>query len=405
MHGSSIMKNYKVSHLILLLTPFVFGFAFGLDIYIPIVPEMSAIFSTSPALIQLTLSLFLFVTGLGQLLIGPLSDQIGRKKILYAASSCYIFGCIGCAFSSDITELIISRVITSVGACGMLVTSFAIVRDLYANDESAKVYSFLNGAIGISPTFAPILGGYLAVYLGWQSIFFFLAFIGFISLFMTKHYIKETLEENKRVKIDKAVFERYWQVFSNRQLLTYAMISGSAEAVFFCFFSISPFIIIDFLGVPTEQFGFYFAVFGTVMALGGLLSGKLIDKIGVQPTIGLGIALMLIGGITMLTWHFITSLTLSGFLIPMAISCTGAMFLVGGSASAALNPFGSMAGTASAAFGSLEFGLSSLIGSLLMLFPVTSTVPYSIVIMTMAIFSLTLFLRRDTNSEYVAEEA
>jgi MFS transporter, DHA1 family, chloramphenicol/florfenicol resistance protein len=388
------VKNCKVSYLILLLTPFVLGFAFGLDIYIPIVPQMSAIFSTSPALIQLTLSLFILITGLGQLFIGPLSDQFGRKKILYAASTCYILGCIGCVFSTHIVGLIVARIISSIGACGMLVTSFAIVRDLYSNDKSAKVYSFLNGAIGISPTFAPIIGGYLAVYLGWQSIFLFLAFIGILSLLMTKYFIEETHKKDNRVKIDSAIFERYSKVFKNRQFLTFALISGSAESVFFCFFSTSPFIIIDFLGVSTERFGFYFAVFGLVIALGGVLSGKLIEKFGVLHTLRSGMILMLLGGLTMLTWHFVTGLTLSGFLIPMSIACTGAIFLVGGSASAALNPFGAISGTASAAFGSVEFSLSSLIGSLLMLFPVTSTIPYSIAIIIMSIFSLVLFARR-----------
>lgn len=389
------MKNYKTPHLVLILTPFVFSFAFGLDIYIPIVPQMSEIFATSPAMVQLTLSLFLFMTGAGQLFIGPLSDQFGRKSIFYLASACFAIGSLGCAFSSHIALLIFCRVVSAVGACGMLVTSFALVRDLYSEEKSAKMYSFLNGAIGISPTFAPIIGGYLAVYLGWQSVFYFLTVIGLFSLFVTNRFIEETHPIEMRVKIDRAIFKRYLKIFTNRQFLIYSIIAGLAEGVFFCFFSVSPFVIIDLLGIPTQAFGYYFAIFGLVIGLGGFASGKIIELLGVSTTIAIGIALMLLGGLSMLTWYYLAALSLSGFLIPMVIACTGAIFLVGGSASAALEPFGMIAGTAAAAFGALEFGLSALIGALLMLFPVSSTVPYGIAIIFMGLASLSLFALRE----------
>ncbi|MBA3721886.1 MAG: multidrug effflux MFS transporter [Parachlamydiaceae bacterium] len=386
------MKNYKIFQLVLILTPFVFSFAFGLDIYIPIVPQMTKIFNTTPVLIQLTLSLFLFFTGVGQLFIGPLSDQYGRKRVFYTSAACYAFGSIGCVFSPSILWLILARVICSLGACGMLVTSFALVRDLYSSDKSAKIYSFLNGAIGISPTFAPIIGGYLAFFFGWQSLFLFLSFIGFFSLLITWKFIEETHEPINRVKINQDVFKRYWKIFTNRQFIVYSMIAGFAEGVFFCFFSISPFIIIDLHGIPTHEFGYYFAVFGSVIGLGGFLSGKIIEKFGIQKTIAIGIFLMLFGGVSMLGWYYLFSLSLQGFLIPMAIACTGAMFLVGGSASIALEPFGIIAGTASAAFGAVEFGIASVVGSMLMLFPRTSTVPYGMFIVILAVFSWILFI-------------
>lgn len=385
------MKNYKTSALVLILTPFVFSFAFGLDIYIPIVPQMTEIFDTTPNMIQLTLSLFLLITGVGQLVIGPLSDQFGRRKTFYASSFLFAVGSLICANSGHISGLITGRVISAFGACGMLVNSFALVRDLYGGNKSAKIYSFLNGAIGISPTFAPIIGGYLSLFFGWQSVFAFLMAIGLFGLIVTKLFIEETLETTERVKIDEAILKRYLNILTNRQFIIYAFIGGCAESVFFCFFSISPFMIIDLHGIPTHEFGFYFAVFGAVIGLGGFLSGKLTERYGIQKTIILGIGLMFLGGFSMLAWSYIQALSLAGFLIPMAIACTGAMLLVGGTASMALQPFASIAGTASAAFGALEFGIASIVGSLLMLFPVVSTVPYSLFIIVLALISLQLY--------------
>jgi predicted MFS family arabinose efflux permease len=280
------------------------------------------------------------------------------------------------------------------GACGMLVTSFALVRDLFSAEKSAQMYSFLNGAIGISPTFGPIIGGYLSAYFGWESVFLSLACIGVFAILITRLFIQETHPPEKRIPMDLAIFKRYWEIFCHPQFITYALLAGLAEAVFFCFFSISPFIIIGLHGIPTHEFGYYFAVFGAVIALGGLGGGKLIEMIGIQKMIWIGIALMLAGGVSMLAWHYLAEASLQGFLIPMAIACTGSMFVLGGSAAAALEPFGTFAGTASAAFGTLDFGMSAIAGSLLMLFPTTSTVPYGTLIVLMALLSIGLLLAR-----------
>ncbi len=385
------MKNYSTPQIIAILTPFVFSFALGLDIYIPIVPEMLNIFNTTPGMIQVTLSLFLFMTGFGQLFIGPLADQFGRKIIFYLGSVLYALGALGGAFSEHIYMLIFSRFICAIGACGMMVTSYALIRDLFSSDESAKMYSYLNGAVGISPTFAPIIGGYLAYLLGWKSVFYFLTAVGVVSIIITRFYIRESLPVQNRVPMDKTIWKRYLHIFTHRQFLIYSLIAGIAEGIFFCFFSISPFIIIETLEVPAHAFGYYFAVFGSVIALGGFASGKIIEKINVESTMNLGFLLMLLGGSCMLAWQYIDGLSLTGFLIPMAVACTGAMFVVGGSAARSLEPFGAIAGTASAAFGAAQFGTSSIAGSLVMIFPLDTSIPYALMIVIMTLLCYGLF--------------
>ena len=109
--------------------------------------------------------------------------------------------------------------------------------------------------------------------------------------------------------------------------------------------------------------------------------------LGNRLTMAVGVGLMGLGGLSMLSWYYVGGLSLMGFLWPMVIACTGAVFLLGGAAALALEPFGAMAGTAAAAFGALEFGLSALIGFILMLFPVTTTIPYAMMIIILALFS------------------
>jgi len=392
------VKNYNTSRFIFTLAPFVFSFAFGLDIYIPVVPEMTRVFHTTPALVQLTLSLFLLANGLGQLIVGPLSDQFGRRAILYVASALFAIGSLGCALADNIIFMIIARVVSAVGSCGMLVVAFAIVRDLFSGNESARMFSLLNGAIGISPIFAPIIGGYLALWLGWRSVFLFLVLLGVLGLAITKWAVLETHHHERRVKLNVAIFQRYWQIMTLRTFFCYASITGLSLSIFFCFFSVSPFIIIDILKISIQHFGYCFAVFGMVIAFGSLTAGKIVVHWGLSRTILIGIVLLFIGGAGMLIWYYAAGLSLFGFLIPMVVACTGAAFAVGAGAAGALEPFAKIAGTAAAAFGVFEFGLAAIVGGILMRFPVTSTVSYGICIVIVAVLSLVLFLMLRGNS-------
>lgn len=378
------MHQLKTYQFVLLFTPFVFSFALGLDIYIPLIPNMVDIFGTTKEMIQLTLSLFLFITGAGQLAIGPLADQFGRRNTLFCSGALFTLGSLGCALSSTIGWLITARIVAAFGACGMLVTSFAVVRDLFSQEKSAKMYNFLNGATGVSPTFAPILGGYLFLNWGWTSVFFLLAFLGVLACLLTYFFVDESHPKEARVPIDRQIWIRYRTIFTNRQFFTHALIGGMAESVFFCFFSVSPFILITIHGIQPDAFGYYFAVFGSVIALGGFLSGYIVEKLGIAKTITSGTLLIAFGGTSMLLCHYGLGQTLTGFLLPMAVACIGAMFLLGASASAALEPFGHIAGTASAAFGSIDFGVAAISGSLLMLFPITSAVPYAVTLILLA---------------------
>ncbi len=368
-----------------LLAPFVFSFAFGLDIYIPVVPQMQQIFHTSQFLIQLTLSLFLLGIGLGDIFLGPISDHVGRLKVIYAATALFIIGAIGSALAPNITVLIISRVICAVGSCGMLVVAFAIVRDLHSGENSAQLYSWLNAAIGISPTFAPIIGGYLAVYLGWRAVFWFLVLIGISVIILTVFFIRETLPIQQRRVFNHQVFIRYGLIVRNKIFLSHMLFAASGVTVCFSFFSVSSVIIIHLLGIKEQLFGYYFAVFGLVLAFGGVVAGKVVYEFGIARCVQVGLCLMLAGGSLMLVGHWIFGLHLWVFLGTMAIACLGAVFCIGSGAAGAMEPFPEFAGTAAAALQAGQFIISSIIGTILMHFPIHSSVSYAICIISVSV--------------------
>ncbi len=384
------MKNYSTMRLVVLLAPLVFSFAMGQDIFVPEVPQLLAIFHTNQTYVQLTLSLFLVAAGAGQLIVGPLSDQFGRKYIVLLSTALYAIGSVIAALSPNIGILLFARIIQGIGACGMMVCAFAIVRDVFAGEQAAQVYSYLNGAIAVSPLLAPLLGGYLDAWFGWQAPFVCLAVLGIVTCALIIFFISETLLPAKRVVFDKRVFKNYWQVVRNRSFILYSFAAGSALACFFTFFSVSSYIIITLLKVPETHFGYYFAIIGITFFFSSLAAGRLVTRVGIFPQVMVGAVGLFVSGVWMLLWNLHSGTSLLSFMLPTALSSVSGAFLMGAGAGGALEPFGEIAGTASAMLGAFEFLFASLVGSIVMHWPVRSDLSYAIPLIVFGVLILLL---------------
>lgn len=382
------MKQKNSLLTVLLLAPFILGFALALDIYVPSIPEMKIYFSASPGIVQLTVSLFILTTGLGQLIVGPLSDCYGRRKIIIIATIIYLVGSIISTLSPNMAILVLARMAQGFGACGMMVTCFAIVRDLFSGDECAKIYSFLNSTIALSPLLAPSIGGYLALYYGWRATFAFLALIAFLIALLAFFKVKESLPTAKRVALSKDFLVNYKHILKSKTFGMYTLCSSAGFAGFLTFFSVSPYIIIDLLGIPKQHFGFYFAGIGLIFFVGSLVCGSIVKNIGTYKTALLGTILMTLAGIVMLLWHIFFGLSIFGFMGPMMIMGFGGAFLMGAGAGGAIEPFPDMAGAASALFGSCQFVFGFVISTIVLKWQVTSTLPLALTMIVLGAFVL-----------------
>ena len=374
---------------LLILSPLIFAFALGLDIYVPSIPVIRADFGVDAGTMQLTVSLYLLVTGVVQLILGPVSDQIGRRKVALFSIVLLALGSVICAAASNITFLILGRIVQAFGACGMMVTCFAIVRDLFSDDDCARVYSFLNSAIALSPLLAPLAGGYLAYWFNWRAAFIFLAVIAAIIFISTKFFINETLAPKNKRNLEKEFLMDYVHVLKNRSFLVYTFCACAAFAGFLTFFSSSSYIIINLLHVPSQHFGFYFGAIGLVFFFASLLSGYTAKHLGIYKTALMGGFLMCLAGVVMFVWYQYLGLSMSGFMWPMMIMGVGGAFLMGAGAGGAISPFPEMAGTASALFGCLQFVSGFLISQIVLERGVNSTLPLSY---TLGILGLLTFV-------------
>lgn len=372
------MKKYTTTSLVILLAPLVFSFAIGQDIFVPEVPQMLGIFHTSQGMVQLTLSLFMLAAGAGQLLIGPLSDQFGRRKIVLFSIALYTVGSVIAALASTIGVLIFARILEGIGACGMMVCAFAVVRDVISGNEAGKVYSYLNGAIAISPLFAPLIGGYLDVWFGWRAPFIALAALGSVVFMVMLFFLSETQKPEHKIKLDAKIFQRYWQVIKNSQFRVYSFAAASTLACFFTFFSVSSYILIGILHIPETHFGYYFGAIGLIFFFSSIAAGRLCMSIGVFRVALIGAITFFACGAWMLIWTLIAGTSIMSFMLPVAVSSIAGALMMGAGAAGALEPFAEMAGTASALLGAFQFLLATAVGSFIMHWRVESNLSYAI---------------------------
>lgn len=364
--------------LIFALTPMVLALPLAMDIYVPAIPHLADELAATDAKMLMTLNLFMLSAGLMQLIIGPVSDHYGRKKIALVVIFCFALGSFCCGFAKDINELIFYRIIQALGSCGMMVIGFAIVRDYYAGDESAKAYSFLNGMISFSPIFATFIGSYLDIYFGWSWTFWSLLLVAFIAFFTLGFWLEESLPKSNRTKLSLNLFKQYKDVLSNSDFIVYTGASIFGHCYFYLFCALSPYLIIRTLEIPQSQYGFYFCFMGISILIGSFIGGIVVERVGIFKTCLLGYFCTLIGGLWMYLWYLKEGLSVYNFIYPMLLIGIGGTFSMGAGMGGAMAPFDEAKGVAAAAGGSLRFLFAGLVGYFLINKTVSSTLPLSV---------------------------
>ena len=154
---------YSLPSALLLMAPFDILASLAMDIYLPVVPQMPRILGTSPAIVQLTLSLYMVTLGLGQIVFGPISDRIGRRPVLLGGGLLFAAASIALAGTSSATVFLALRIVQALGASAVLVATFATVRDVYAGrPEGAVIYGLFSAMLAFVPALGPIAGALIA---------------------------------------------------------------------------------------------------------------------------------------------------------------------------------------------------------------------------------------------------
>lgn len=333
------------------------------DMYLPALPGLTGEFATSAGRVQLSLSLFLAGFALAQIIYGPLSDRFGRKPVLLSGLVLFVLASVACALAESIEMLILARFVQALGGSAGPVLGRAMVRDIHGPRESARVLSHIGSAMALAPAFAPILGGYMSVYLGWPSIFWFLALVGLIGAALMVLAIEETAPaEHRHPRPIKTILEDYASLLQDGGYLGYTLTCTLAYAELFAFLSGSAFVIIDYFGVSEQHFGLLFMLVVAGYISGTLAGARLSRRYDFRRLVAVGSTVLLVAGGTMLLLALARPERVMSIVLPMMIFMHGVGLVMPQSMAGALANYPHIAGSASGLLGFIQMTVAGVVG-------------------------------------------
>lgn len=321
----------------------------SLSIPVQSIPDIAATLSTPYGAAQLVVSAFLFSFAVSQLVVGPLSDRLGRRPVLYGGLLIYGLASVGAAFAPNIELLITARVLQGAGGCAALVTSRAVVQDTHRGIEAARMMAFVAMLQSVAPAVGPILGGGIDSLLGWRWIFGFLAIFAGLLALATSVWLSETRPTDGGHTVTwGTIFVRYARLLRSRLYLGYTMTFTFGTIGFFGFLAVGPALLIQGQGFTPFDFSLALMVIATQFVTGAWVSSRLVSRLGVDTTLWIAIAGVSLPSFALLLLYDSTSIValvapfavyafFNGFIFPNALAgATGVDPRIAGSAASFL---------------------------------------------------------------------
>ncbi len=324
------------------------------DMYSPSLPSLAGYFDTTPSRVQLTISLNLLAFGMAQLVHGPLSDRFGRKPVLIVSLSLVVVFSLLCAVAQSIEQLIAARIALGACAAAEAVVGLAIIKDLYTEKQQVKAFALLGMVIAIAPGIAPIIGGYLHVLFGWQSNFFVLAGLAVLALLTVWRLLPESATPDPLAIVPKTVIRNYLVLIKNREFIIHSVILGVSLGLIFVFVTAAPFVLIDLLNVPVDQFGYYQGMIVLSFFMGSLFASRLAESIGSDTLLAIGVVMILIGAVILSVLVVFSIYTANTFTAAYAVMTFGMGPLFAVAPSLAMRSITGGSGSASAMLSGIE---------------------------------------------------
>ena len=244
---------------------------FVTDFYLPVLPEMSEFFHTSPALASLSLTTGMIGLAAGQVFIGPLTDKFGRKKILVGSMLMFAIASVLCIIAPNIYIFNLLRIFQGLAGAGGIVISKSMSTDMYSGKELANFMAILGSINGIAPVCAPVIGGLMAGFTTWQGVFALLLAIGII-LMLCSARLPETLLPEKRIQKNiMQVYANLFRVFRNRLFTLSTLAEMACFFTFFAYISSSPFILQQLYGLSPFHFSLCFGLNALTIGIGAAI--------------------------------------------------------------------------------------------------------------------------------------
>jgi len=333
-----------------------------IDMYLPALPALGSDLNASESAVQLTLTGTLIGLGLGQLVIGPLSDSLGRRRPLIAGTVLHIAASLLCLVAPNVAVLGVLRTLQGVGAAATMVVAMAVVRDLFIGKAAATILSRLMLVMGTAPILAPSIGAAVLTAGSWRGVFAVLAVLGAVLLLVAIFLLKETLPvERRRTGEFRPVLRTYRSLVTDPQFVALTLVAALGMSALFSYVSGSSFVLQDNFGLSQSQFALVFALGAVALIGASQVNVVLLNRYTAQQIVFAALAGGLVFGAALIVFAASGAGGLVGFLVPLLFLLAAVGFVLPNAPALALSRHGEAAGTAAALLGATQFGLGALI--------------------------------------------
>jgi DHA1 family bicyclomycin/chloramphenicol resistance-like MFS transporter len=363
------------------------------DMYLPSLPTVSHDLGATVSQTQITLSACILGLSLGQVLIGPLSDALGRRRPLLVGIAAYVLASLLCIIAPSVAALTILRFVQGVAGAAGIVIALAVARDLYSGITLARSISLLMGVTFLAPIVAPVLGGQLLTFTTWRGVFVTLALVGVAFFLAAALSLGETLPAERRQGGGVAAsLGAIRGLLADRRFVGYALSGGFAFAAGITYISVSPFVLQNIYGLSPQRFGLLFGVNALGLAAMSQVSGRLVGQVSPRRLLTWGVAASAVAGAALLV-VVLAGVGLVGVLPSLFVLVASLGLIAPNSATLALADVDTQAaGSASAVLNVLQFSIGAVAAPLVGLGGTTSAVPMAAAIAAFGLTALAMFL-------------
>ncbi|MGX1850110.1 multidrug effflux MFS transporter [Streptomyces sp. NPDC055299] len=335
------------------------------DINLPGLAQTAHALGTSVSAVQATFSPYLVGLLVAQLLYGPWSDALGRRRLVIGGFSLYAVASLACALAPNIAVFAAARLLQALGAGAGLVLARAIVGDLYGQQTAARVFTTIMPVVGASPAISPLMGGYLTTLLSWRSPFFLTALIAVATVVTVVLKVPESLPQERRARRLRTTVGNYRHLLASAKFWGFGLNLGVGYAVYTGYLVASP-VIFQRLGMSTEMNGYCYISVAAAYITGNLLSRRLVARHSIDHLLVRGHVIFSGGALVLLALGLTDPQTPWPLLVMMTAVTIGNGFLFPMSVAGGVTSFSAMAGAASGLLGAVQMAggsLSSLVVS------------------------------------------
>jgi DHA1 family bicyclomycin/chloramphenicol resistance-like MFS transporter len=362
----------------------------SIDMYLPALPSITRDLRASASETQLTLTSCLLGLAAGQVLIGSLSDRLGRRRPLLAGIALFVVASAACALATSVPALIVLRFVQGFAGAGGIVVGRAVVADLYPGPAAARFFSLLMLVTGVAPIAGPVLGGAVLTLTSWRGIFIGVAVLGLLLLLLTSLGLQETLPaEHRRQGGMRDTGNALRGLFANRRFLGYALVTGLMSGAVFSYVAGSPFVLQNIYGASPQLYGAIFGCNAVGMVVASQINGWLVGRTSPRVLLRAGLLGSATGGIMLLGATVAGTLGVWSVVLPLMLLMTSAGFVLPNTMALGLAEQSRAAGSASALMGVFQFTSGAAIAPLVGIAGKSSALPMAIAIATLSAGALT----------------